>query len=1007
MNNLKGTEPQIEADGDLARLTRIEGPALAPGHYWRCKNEIKRVCVAGDVLLIVDVRQDGDEDHRVDLLAHPRYQDYSSSYKSIHQMLVHDFLETFTPAADAESVREKEVNELRAQSTAVTLELHRAQEDPGYLNRMSQLALAEKAGENGSRATALALPGGLTAEAVLTGELPTMSTFLAAGIGISTVADAQRLIGDAASIIQARAGWLKSRTEEVARLSTAMIPYLVERAESATARVRRDLARANRLLSQVATLDLFTGNGVVAEVLIDGEPAAPGTPVTLYQAKLYLDEEASYFSQYAGNKFNCTSSNQAWDAVISTPALLDQMIPAQRGAVLVSYSRSWHWMRPNITVFEASALNDADQRSWLLVRDGQRLLLVGSPDGSHHRCDKLFPELDVDGKVFRGTDGQHITPADLEWTDKLSELQVLAVHYRRWSVLLAGLVTRNEVWSGMDPFDLLSADRSGRLNYVRDASGEGLLANPAPSLKDYWDETNARIRQGATVAIDAGAVTDDSAPAAFVYVSGSGHELRYSIDLPNEPLLLPVKRDGSDLYVSFPCQRHAKPHSLRVRLMTNGHPVDSSTWLVSDGVDPRRLDQLLSSRGNRRNYVGRFPLLHAARNAALEREAATAPLRAWAIESLLSAGIVKAATDTLVREVLVAVQDALMGVASHQLPAPGTPQAQPVLDAVYFALGVNAQSDLERLEAALEGTDVRPLRFTREPDGSLLLYAAPAAPDHRGAAQLEVDRYRVIRGARGSSLRPLSDGLMFENTPGHTDLKVWPEAEALVCQKTPPHRRNVRVAAANLVDRYAIERRAILQGKGDPDIIDQLFEAMESVARPYVRRRGRMPHLWLAVPVGVISDPAGRVALATGLVAAERVIRGLAGASPELATRMFQMWKRLHARDEYAQRLAGYLRDAPNADDLLPSLANISPAETKGLQELIWTGDWKSARFRENPERYLTANHKGEALPPPPEARFWHLAEGWQFGHADPFRKWLKAGSAEGLNNDRQPGKVE
>ena len=166
------------------------------------------------------------------------------------------------------------------------------------------------------------------------------------------------------------------------------------------------LASANNLLRDVKTLTLFTGDEISVRPIIVGELAPAGTGVTLYQAKLWMDEEISVFDSYFADDVTGDNTQSFVAALEQHPQLLDRLIPAQRGAVLIAATRH-HTMKipEDEHPLVKHLMRDMNECNSLMVRDGRSAWLVSLPIESHQKAGRLFPELDLDGSVFSGLDG--------------------------------------------------------------------------------------------------------------------------------------------------------------------------------------------------------------------------------------------------------------------------------------------------------------------------------------------------------------------------------------------------------------------------------------------------------------------------------------------------------------------------------------------------------------------------------------------------------------------------
>ena len=150
---------------------------------------------------------------------------------------------------------------------------------------------------------------------------------------------------------------------------------------------------------------------MVIETLQTGTSAPPSIPLTIFQRKLYADEELAAWAD-VDEKFDYQDEKKFIDEIVSQSELQAQIFGGAERAVVCcgtrrtdkDYGDAW-----------ANRQNEINQEVYLLIRDGENLYRVFSPVESHLHSDLLFPSYDVMGKHFTGFDGEEIKLADVRY----------------------------------------------------------------------------------------------------------------------------------------------------------------------------------------------------------------------------------------------------------------------------------------------------------------------------------------------------------------------------------------------------------------------------------------------------------------------------------------------------------------------------------------------------------------------------------------------------------------
>lgn len=100
-----------------------------------------------------------------------------------------------------------------------------------------------------------------------------------------------------------------------------------------------------------------------------------------------------------------------------------------------------------------------------------------------------------------GIDGSTIKFEDVSYTDRLKQHDLMALHYRRFLILICGLDHRLKLFGDFydtnTPYSFLSLEfRERYFQFLHDKDGSGLLgmAETRPSLQSYLEQANSCLQ---------------------------------------------------------------------------------------------------------------------------------------------------------------------------------------------------------------------------------------------------------------------------------------------------------------------------------------------------------------------------------------------------------------------------------------------------------------------------------------------------------------------------------
>lgn len=520
----------------------------------------RRAVAAGTTLLVLRLRFLDEQLHSVEMMAHPTDRD-----RSALAFMPDEFFTWFVPADD--SVREGEIAALEARIREANRRIRDTQR---------QLALAapsRQAGENAlvvSKSVADALAERMKA----------------------LVADAQQRRTEISEFMKSQTELgelLKRYRDEYGAASIAMMDDQIEFGLSVTEKMK--------------TVSFFTGEGVEVQTLREGAPAPSDAPLTLYQSLLYLDEELAV--NLLSHGFDYRSMPDLAN-ILDDMSLVERMIPAPRGAVLVRIRREDVQYVPVQTLADIvlnSNLNMENKTTYLLVRNGENVHLVHS-EVTSGETRHLFPARKEIDDIFKRF-GTEIRPEHLDYSNAKDAFEKRTVFYRRLVLMLWGLDERMSLFGDFHSqggYDGWFDDRFHleRMVYVHDA--EDVLEHKRQSFAQWAEEKNRHLQVGSRVAVSWELFfNDESAPDGFEYRKNHVEQLWYPVQRHGIHF---VEKSDDALVVrtktEFGRYGSGKTKTFKVRAAEGLSPYSG---LCLDFVDREELQYFLNSRRERRNYA--------------------------------------------------------------------------------------------------------------------------------------------------------------------------------------------------------------------------------------------------------------------------------------------------------------------------------------------------------------------------------------------------------------------
>lgn len=841
---------------------------LAPGQYWRATREAKGgdgfPVHEGVVYLVEDLHIIDGAIHTVEVRYHPT----RSRYAQNHKFLLRDFQDVFERELDGEAVRAAELLKVQEEMGRVNQEI---------LRGPSVEDVPEELRPNPASGGLLTGPGQASFGA--------MVSKAGQGLRQDMEQEATRLV----QVAEFRANWLTDKTKRLQDGAKVMTAFVEERAAAAVAQAKGAMKLANKLLQGVKTLTLYTGEGVTAEQVCDGPEAAPDEPLTLYQRKLYADEECLLHLETGGVEWNNIDS--FFDLLGRDEALLNRLIPAQRGIVVMGARRnSKEYKIPSgdavatmSAMLEAAEKNEKNQAGWLLIRNGRKVWWVFSEVPTKGAV-RLFPTTNEANKPFRGWDGSHIGPDDIAYVKARADHDQIALHYRRLLVLIWGLNDRLNVFgefydktrytSFMDP-----VFQAERFHFVYDDESSMMLPGEnRPSFRQWAKAHNALLQSGSRVAC---AFLPLTVPPVNGQVARWYDLNRYGevgVDRSAEPvenygvrvarkdgdkLVVPVEMDRGVRYFATAASRH-----FTANYDLNGYEealrrisLPAIAFLCLDAVKLDELDYYLNSRAERAEYLDYIETFLIARRTLVADRAHEAPVRAWLADAIQQARRGLPPLENAGQMIDEAIRLWRAANRGEPLPLqnePGWEQASRALLALIWNQGGMDVDLSQEIAEALAKEGRAPLRLVQTGNGKLVVYATCTEAEletrfgpHVWVARIPVER-RKTKVTLSTSGRRIS--MLPQTVAAETPLHSWPEERDWLDLPSPGEKTsysNLRIAADVLFHGQHTDLEIFIRPMDDQSFITRLHNA-RAVSRAQKNRQQSVYVPTVGVPVAVV-----------------------------------------------------------------------------------------------------------------------------------------------------------
>lgn len=419
------------------------------------------------------------------------------------------------------------------------------------------------------------------------------------------------------------------------------------------------IAEMKKMKEVLWTVNLYLGRDETLEMLRDGEPADTETPITIRQKVLVMSEESLLLVEgdQTGVDYRNIDTFTTW--LLDAPENLDRILPEPKGVVVMIPTRV---PSRSGNMFEDAAKDSANESSYWLLRNGQRLYLL-TVDPELRIRDRIMPLRNEFTEVFdqrlfgyRRASSEPLEPGSEEWMKLEDQADAKRRHYMRVMMVLQGIIDRTTAWQPTFPsgVNLLSveAQNSGKVVLIQDDEDSLMIGDGVEPFRDYQKRLNQLLRPGLRVIgnwfmhqgnnQDGGESSrihpkdaqglDRDVPYLLEERRGAGFVIRFKRTDKVYRSNVPVEGEPGMIWVG------EYPTEALVRASYRLFP-DDLGLLPYDLVTVPELERYLSSREERsKHFLSMVPVIKSALAAKREEAATEAPFRVLLEGSLINAG---------------------------------------------------------------------------------------------------------------------------------------------------------------------------------------------------------------------------------------------------------------------------------------------------------------------------------------------------------------------------------
>lgn len=852
----------------ITKEQRIEDepPPLYTGTYWRVRAGVERPdgIKTEWILLLESVKIVDDEPHTLVLRGHPSeidtYNDHKRSY------LVGEFLDTFefVPEQEAKEIRQREILKIQGKINTIQQQISAAAIDPSVMQADV---------DNGIRAWEKKQHLRLGASAKI--EAPTSALIsLNSDLTQARIDGMKLALNRQSEVAQIQAKWMSTRAEELGKTVNAITPYITEQAVAAISRTEGIRRKIDKLYNTIGSLDLYVGKDVDVETITTGADASADVPLSIKQSKIFMDEEFSVWAD-VDSKFDFSSEKHFFDALKISNGLVEQIFPTERSIICMQIRRDSIHYTDNVV--HNAMLNQRNKEVFLLVRNGGNIHKVWSPVESHLRSHRLFPTKAEIDSIFeaRGkynpdtgeSETLNVNFMDTRYADRLDIHESVALHYKRFLILLAGLDHRLNLFGTFytEPKSLSFVTEYFQNRYLNMISDDDVNAlqvdgDRAMSFADWITSKNDFLRSGSRVICYWRKVmTNKSAPAAVRQDQRGNDYTAY--DAKDEFSVVIAARRGSEIFVTCPVSGFSysthgdREFEASVNLsIYQSYSHRGFGFLVLDAVKPDELDYYIHSRVERVNHTKYIRLFKRAIKFLRDEEQRQSITRARLIDALHTGCQIQGSeAESLADTAIMTYRAAARGA---ELPASTDPGYRQLLNQM-FQLS-KGETRIQEAKTIAVRFGLEPLRLVVSGRSTMRLYCAPR-PSERDDRLIPHSWTRALTCQQcASGLRVVDDTWreIQEKNAAETVIQEWSGAKEWTNKKSPFSHAE-KQALLKTVESFTFDNAWLKDSVSEEEFL-RLFNHWKSYRSNWQVHSRNVVNPCAAVPFGMAYHAEGR-----------------------------------------------------------------------------------------------------------------------------------------------------
>lgn len=875
--------------GDTDDLQRIAAEnVLAPGYYWRLKRNLEVpipnwkdrswTLYAGDVHLLLDIFEFEGTPHTAILLGHPR-----NGSNSHYRILIADFLANLEPATDADSVRATEQAKIMQEVADMQSEMAQAQENPLALpgvqeaveesleefTRKMEAEVAASQQDHVQRIADLrrihrraarrssAAGNPLVARSVTISDqvgLMISGGIDSEGLQELTVEARKRIV-----IAETTSKWLIKRSEKLADKLKCLTPYYAEKGQVALARAKKAISYVKDITQGLTSLKLYTGDGVDVVTILEGAHAPASEPLTLVQGKRRMDEELAVWAN-VDDDFDWTHQGRFFEALKTNPSLVDQVFPASRCVVSMAVTgRDIYYSSRDTTPWQRVMNQIRNRAVFLLVRDGQNIHAVYSSEPSHEAAARLFPTQKEIEEPFRGIDGSTIGLQDVAFGESAERFDDIALHYKRFLILLCGLDHRMKLFGEFYPpetaLQFMSLGFQQRyFSFLEDDNDERLIGDGMEPVSKWIERCNTAVRSGSRVITS----LDGHLTAASPQLTRSRSE---KLCQSRMTVQLVVAREKGHHYISVPTEsRYGRGRGQASVWLDGPSSTESRDWfLCMDLVRLATVQRYIYSRLNRTRNISWLRAFKRAEAILLEEQQQQAALREVLARAALDNGVL--AAGEVVEAIELALATWRAARRGSDAPAATDTKAVHELLTLMYPNDRIARSTDQWVARLIADLGAAPLMLCRTGKTRLVLYVEATPLDREPYAdgvhwgwvkRVLIDVLKTKLSVASQSLVWLQKG---KPNAAETVMREWPRLQDWIQEHAEPCPLRWLSEAKTTIAAHAAKLGPILaQGRSRParaGIEEGFMSDLLRDAKSQFEPLKYYQHMHFTVPLGV------------------------------------------------------------------------------------------------------------------------------------------------------------